>query len=87
MNVQPLRREPAEMQIIEALIDEHVRVDCNLVPIDENTWAIHGSIAVDGNVILAEFGNREDAEAALVRIAAAEASVAAGLDHGEEGLS
>ena len=28
-----------------------------LVPIDEHTWAIRGSIAVDGEVILAEFDN------------------------------
>jgi hypothetical protein len=61
------------LRIIEVLIDEHVRVDCNLIPIDDRTWAIHGSIAVDGNVILAEFDSKDEAEAALERIAAAQA--------------
>jgi hypothetical protein len=65
----------ADRRLVEELIDEHVRVDCNLIPIDANTWAIHGSVAVDGNVILAEFDNKDDAEAALERIAAAQAHV------------
>ena len=59
----------AEEHIVQALIDEHVHVSCKLEPIDEHTWAIHGSIAVDGEVILAEFDNPEDAELALEEIA------------------
>ena len=66
-------RENPEFRIIEELIDEHVRVDCNLIQIDDQTWAIHGSIAVDGQVIMAEFTNQSDAELALERIVAAEA--------------
>jgi hypothetical protein len=61
---------PAEGRVVEALIEEHVQVSCDLVPIDEHTWAIHGSIAVDGEVILAEFGDRADAELAVAQIAA-----------------
>jgi hypothetical protein len=61
---------PSEQHIVEALVDEHVQVSCRLVPIDEHTWAIEGSIAVDGEVILAEFDNPEDAELALEELAA-----------------
>jgi hypothetical protein len=60
---------PAEERVVRALVDEHVHVSCELVPIDDHTWAIHGSIAVDGEVILAEFDNPEVAELALETIA------------------
>jgi hypothetical protein len=68
-----------DLRTIEALIDEHVLVDCYLVPIDAQTWAIHGFIAVDGNVIVAEFTDRREAEAAIERLEAAEARAAAAL--------
>jgi hypothetical protein len=61
---------PAEERVVRALIDEHVQVSCELVPIDDHTWAIHGSIAVDGEVIVAEFDDRDDAEIAVEEIAA-----------------
>ncbi len=61
------------LRLIEELIDEHIRVDCTIIPIDDSTWAIHGSVVVDGNVILAEFDSRDDAEDALARINAAQA--------------
>ena len=54
-----------DQQIIETLIDEHIHVSYNVVPIDDETWAIHASIAVDGEVIVAEFHDRADAETAL----------------------
>jgi hypothetical protein len=63
---------PSEQRVVRALIDEHVHVSCQLVPIDQDTWAIQGSIAVDGEVILAEFDNPEDAELALEQLAASE---------------
>jgi hypothetical protein len=47
-----------------------------LVPIDEATWAIYGSIPVDGQVIVAEFDDRAVAESALERIAAEQEMVA-----------
>jgi hypothetical protein len=61
----------ADERVVQALVDEHVEVSCYLVPIDETTWAIQGSIAVDGEVIVAEFRNRADAETALEELAAA----------------
>ena len=61
-----------EQGIVQVLVDEHIHVSCDLVPIDDTTWAIHGSISVDGEVIVAEFHDRADAESALEQLAAAE---------------
>ena len=61
-----------EQRMIEELIDEHVRFDYDIVPIDDQTWAIHGSIAVDGQVILAEFITQDDARSALEQLSQAE---------------
>ena len=63
---------PSEQRVVQALVDEHLQASCQLVPIDDQTWAIRGSIAYEGEVILAEFDNREDAELALDQLAAAE---------------
>jgi hypothetical protein len=67
---------PRESEGTTDLCREHVRVDCNLVQIDARTWAIHGTIAVDGEVILAEFSNKRDAETALEQLSAAESRTA-----------
>ena len=62
---------PADERVVRTLIEEHVQVSCQLVPIDEHTWAIHGSIAVDGEVIVAEFDDRDAAALAAEEIATA----------------
>jgi hypothetical protein len=61
----------AEQRVVQEVLDEHVFVS-GLFPIGDKTWAIYGSIPVDGEVIVAKFDNRADAESALKRIAAAE---------------
>jgi hypothetical protein len=61
--------------IVQVVLDEHVLV-AGLAPIGDETWAIYGSIPVDGEVIVAEFNNRADAESTLRRIAAAEQETA-----------
>jgi hypothetical protein len=63
---------PSVERVVQELLDEHLHASCELVPIDDQTWAIHGSIAYEGEVILAEFDNREDAELALEQLAASE---------------
>jgi hypothetical protein len=72
MNGQGAQQANSELGIIQELIDEHLRADCTLVQIDAHTWAIHGTIAVDSNVILAEFSNQEDAQTAIEQLSAAE---------------
>jgi hypothetical protein len=48
---------------------QQARVDGDAVAIDDRTWAIHGVIPVDGEVILAEFSTLEEARAVLENIA------------------
>jgi hypothetical protein len=68
MNIEPTQDLGAEQWIV----DENVRVERDPIPIGDHTWAIHGSIPVDGDVLVAKFDSRDDADAALARIAAAE---------------
>jgi hypothetical protein len=71
MNHDRSRPREAELAIVAELIDEHVGFDCTLIQLDAQTWAIHGSIAVDGESILAEFSTQAEAEAALEQLAGA----------------
>ena len=60
--------------IMQELLDERRDAWCDLVPVDQRTWAIRGSIAYEGEVILAEFDTREIAELALEWLVTAEGS-------------
>ena len=61
---------PAAHRVIQELADEHLHAWCVVAPIDERTWAIVGTLAYEGEVILAEFDTREVAEFALEELAA-----------------
>jgi hypothetical protein len=62
----------AHRQIIEYLIQVHARVARDVVQIAPSTWAIHGPIAVDGEVIMAEFSSRDAADVAIDQLWSAE---------------
>ena len=62
----------AYQEVIEDLIQVHARVARDVVQIAASTWAIHGPIAVDGEVIMAEFNSREGADAAIDQLWSAE---------------
>jgi hypothetical protein len=53
------------LRFIEELVDEQATVAGDVLEIDDQTWAIHGSIAMDGDVIMAEFAREQDALAVL----------------------
>jgi hypothetical protein len=55
------------VQLVTRLLDARIAGD--IVQLDARTWAIHGTIAVDGNVLVAEFDSLEDARTVLVDIA------------------
>ena len=50
------------------LVEEHVQVHQDVIEIDERTWAIHGFIAYDGEVIAATFSSENEAWAGLSRL-------------------
>lgn len=55
--------------ILEALVNQQARVAGDILEIEGHTWAIHGVIPVDGDVIIAEFDSPQDAHAVLDQIA------------------
>jgi hypothetical protein len=57
--------------LIGAILHQQPRLAGDLFQIDTQTWAIHGSIPVDGEVILAEFDQPETARTVLDQLAAA----------------
>ncbi len=50
------------------LVSEHVQLHLDVIEIDEQTWAIHGYIAYEGDVIAATFASANDAWAGLSRL-------------------
>jgi hypothetical protein len=61
---------PTARQVIQTLADEHLKAWCVVAPVDPQTWAIVGTLAYEGEVILAEFESREIAQLALEELAA-----------------
>jgi hypothetical protein len=62
---------PPAQRNLEALIDERVAIECELIALDEHQWAIRGWVPVEGEVIVARFDNHADAHAALDQLEAA----------------
>ena len=61
-------RDP-QLEFLEELVSEHATIAGDVVEIDTHTWAIHGSIAVDGDVIMAEYESEEHARIVLGELA------------------
>jgi hypothetical protein len=59
-----------QLEFLEELIEEHATVAGDIIEIDSRTWAIHGVIAVDGDVIMAEYDSEEHARTALGQLGA-----------------
>ena len=72
MNNELGEQSTAHRQIVEDLIHVHARVARDVVQIAPSTWAIHGPIAVDGEVIMAEFTSRAAADLVIDQLWAAE---------------
>ena len=61
----PAAEPDRELVFLEELVEEHATIAGDVIEIDTHTWAIHGSIAVDGDVIMAEFDSEEHAQTVL----------------------
>jgi hypothetical protein len=64
-------RDP-QLALLEELVDEHAVIAGDVIEIDAHTWALHGSIAVDGDVIVAEYATEEQAHVVLAQLSAVE---------------
>ncbi len=63
------RHQPdGELRFLRQLIDQHAWVAGDVIAVGARRWAIHGSILVDGEVIMAEFDDPERARAVLDRL-------------------
>ena len=72
MNNEVGEQSNAYHQTVEGLIQLHARVARDVVQIAASIWAIHGPIAVDGEVIMAAFNSRDAADAAIDELWSAE---------------
>ena len=59
---------PSEVRALEQLVEERVCIAGDVVEVSVGVWAIHGSIPVDGEVILAEFPLLAEARSVLDRL-------------------
>ena len=71
MSDHPHEQDP-RLVFLEELVEEQATIAGDVIEIDAHTWAIHGSIAVDGDVLMAEFDSEEHARIVLAELAAAE---------------
>jgi hypothetical protein len=61
-----------QLMFLEELVEEHAMIAGDVIEIGAHTWAIHGFIAVDGDVILAEYDTEEHARIALNELSTAQ---------------
>ena len=54
-----------QLVFLRELIEEHATIAGDIIEVGTDTWAIHGSIAVDGEVLLAEYDTPGEARIAL----------------------
>jgi hypothetical protein len=57
-----------QLRFLQDLEDENAWISPDIIPVGYGIWAIHGVIAVDGNVLMAEFWSYDDARRVLDRL-------------------
>jgi hypothetical protein len=64
--IDPFEPPPEEqLEFLRVLEQENAAIAGNIVPMGDGLWGIHGDIAVDGDVLMAEFTNYDDARRVL----------------------
>ena len=63
---EPRAEDPEDqLHFLEDLVEENASIAGDVVQVGEHLWAIHGFIAVDGDVLMAEFDTYEEATTVL----------------------
>jgi hypothetical protein len=57
-----------QLQFLEELVRAHANVAGDILQIGTSTWAIHGSIPVDGDVLVARYDSRDEASHVLAQL-------------------
>ena len=68
MNDQSGEQPDRQLLFLQALVAEHATIAGDVVEVGTHTWAIHGSIAVDGDVIMAEYDTHDQARFVLDKL-------------------
>jgi hypothetical protein len=64
----PSHDQGSQLQFLDELIGSYAEIAGDVLYIGEGTWAIHGSIPVDGDVLVAEYPTMREAVDALARL-------------------
>jgi hypothetical protein len=65
----PRDRDPdRQLQFLLELLDDNASIDGDVLEISKDTWAIHGQIAVEGEILMAEFATYDQARNVLDRL-------------------
>ncbi len=59
------QRPDRAAEALAALVDEHLEVDRDVIALAAETWAIHGYLAYEGEVIAATFASEREAWAGI----------------------
>jgi hypothetical protein len=66
---QPHSNQPDEqLQFLHDLVEENAAISGDVLQVANNLWAIHGSIPVDGDVLMAEFDSYDQAANTLGQV-------------------
>ena len=57
-----------QLQFLRDLLEENAWIDGDVFEISNDTWAIHGVIPYDGEVLMAEFGTLDEAKHVLDQV-------------------
>ena len=57
-----------QLEFLRELLEENASIGGGVLEIAKNTWAIHGVIPVDGEVLMAEFETYDEAILVLHRL-------------------
>ena len=58
----------AQLRFLLELVEENARISGDVLPIGYGLWGIHGLIAVDGDVLMAEFATYDEARSVLDQV-------------------
>ncbi len=61
-----------QLRFLQALAEDNASIGGDVIEIHQDTWVIHGSIAVDGEVLMAEFDTYDEAKRVLDGVRKAE---------------
>jgi hypothetical protein len=63
-----------QLTFLQQLVEEHATIAGDVIELETHTWAIHGTIPIDGDVIMAEYDTEQHARTILGSLAGSDRS-------------